>query len=230
MNCFLCPDGSHSFRWIAQSCIVFCSHQPANHHRFWQLQRLFIHTLHHIDLCSSCQFNQLFLEAQAVPPALSSHLPHWFLGCHARGNKHQNKTPHHDNHPGIPWACRLYQGSIPCECLHYIHHRHLGKDPRAIINITEVLDTAGHYLQLRTPWIRCSIIFAVDNSWWICAAGCLLGELLVGLAGVEADVGLVFDGMISHRADSWYYYSDKKLGREKRIHKMRRFFTGMITH
>ncbi len=34
------------------------------------------------------------------------------------------------------------------------------------------------------------------------AAGYFLGELLVGLAGVEADVGLVFDGMKSHRADS----------------------------
>jgi hypothetical protein len=34
--------------------------------------------------------------------------------------------------------------------------------PRAIINTTEVLDFAGHYLQLRTP--RYSIIFAVDNS------------------------------------------------------------------
>ncbi len=34
------------------------------------------------------------------------------------------------------------------------------------------------------------------------AAECLLGDLLVGLAGVEANVGLVFDDMISHRADS----------------------------
>ncbi len=34
------------------------------------------------------------------------------------------------------------------------------------------------------------------------AAGCLLGDLLVGLVGVEADIGLVFDDMISHCADS----------------------------
>ncbi len=34
------------------------------------------------------------------------------------------------------------------------------------------------------------------------AARCLLGDLLVGLAEIEADIGLVFDDMISHHADS----------------------------